>query len=169
MTTRNKWLLLIGGLTLVFISIIFSVVKIRNYSDELIDKSFAYNTNISKTELEPEPEPEITREERLKNFIQIATWYDYDLNREDQKCRSDDCYSMFNDTCASRDYPRGTYLLVEMFEPIDGYYVGVTCRVNDYGPAESTGKNLDLSSHAFRQLAPLAEGNLKVLIHSTGL
>jgi len=88
----------------------------------------------------------------------IASYYDYDLNRADQKCRSNDCYSMFNATCASRDYPRGTILRVSYK---DEY---IDCRVNDYGPELSTGRIIDLSSYSFGQIAPLKLGIIKVKI-----
>jgi len=119
-----------------------SLTKINNYTDELIDKNLTYS----------EPEPEV--------IIKLATWYDYDLNREDQKCRSKDCYSLFNDTCASRDYPKGTMLVVERA----GWETAVVCRVNDYGPEEWTGKDIDLSSHAFNSLSPLENGVIEVYI-----
>ena len=90
-----------------------------------------------------------------------ASWYDYDLNRKNQKCRTDDCYSMFNDTCASRDYPRGATLLVRAVE--SGRIV--SCRVNDW--VENPDVVLDLSSHAFKQLTPLSVGILEVEIVSS--
>lgn len=90
----------------------------------------------------------------------LATWYDYDLDREDQKCRSQNCYSMFNSTCAVRDYPRGSILKVVNIET----QKEVVCRVNDYGPEEWTGKVIDLSSFAFKQIASLKEGVIEVEI-----
>lgn len=91
----------------------------------------------------------------------LASWYDYSLNTNDQKCRADDCYSKHNDTCASRDYERGSKLRVFYYtDEIGDFRVGkwVDCIVNDYGPEEWTGRDIDLSSHAFAQLAPLAVG-----------
>lgn len=95
----------------------------------------------------------IQEEEPIKG---LGTWYDYDLRTEDQKCRVDDCYSKFNATCASRDFERGSILKVIYKDK------SVECRVNDFGPEEWTGKDIDLSTFAFRQLAPLHFGVLEV-------
>lgn len=96
-----------------------------------------------------------------------ASWYDYSLDTEDQKCRqTQDCYSQENDTCASRDYPRGTMLKVynlgfmEETDPAKSPYI--VCRVNDY--VENPDVIIDLSSHAFRKLEDLDIGILKVEI-----
>ena len=102
-------------------------------------------------------------------YVGEASYYDYDLRREDQKCRSDDCYSMFNLTCASRDFSRGDILYVER---VDGL-ASTTCRVNDVGPEECPaekpdcylkGRIIDLSSYTFKQLAPLQEGTINVKV-----
>lgn len=115
------------------------------------------------------PEPEKT--------TGIASWYDYDLGFEDQKCTKDrePCYSQRSDTCASRDYPRGTILIVTYYAGDDDWeyadgteapgiptYISIKCRVNDYGPEEWTGAIIDLSSHAFQQLVPLEWGLITV-------
>jgi rare lipoprotein A len=57
-------------------------------------------------------------------------------------------------TCASRVYPRGSYLQVT------NKYNGrvVVCRVNDYGPEAWTGRILDLSRGSFRQVDDLGRG-----------
>lgn len=94
----------------------------------------------------------------LERTLGVASWYDYSLDRKDQKCLSDDCYSMFNSTCASRDYPRGTILTVRYKDK------EVKCRVNDYGPADLS-REIDLSSFAFSQLAPLKLGLINVEIY----
>lgn len=88
-----------------------------------------------------------------------ASWYDYDLGGLDQKCtkEKEPCYSQRADTCASRDYPRGTILHVATTDK------AITCRVNDYGPADRT-RIIDLSSHAFAQLAPLSKGLIEVTV-----
>jgi len=107
---------------------------------------------------------EMPSDKMPKSKIEIASWYDYDLNASDQKCRSLDCYSMTNDTCASRDYVRGTILSVRATE--SGKII--TCRVNDYGPELGTGRAIDLSSHAFKQLADLKIGLINVTIKQYG-
>ncbi len=97
--------------------------------------------------------------ENQNNYV-VASWYDYSLVGDSQQCTEDimPCYSQINDTCASREYPRKTKLKVT--------YNGasVICRVNDYGPAEETERAIDLSSHAFKTLAPLSVGLINVTI-----
>lgn len=90
----------------------------------------------------------------------MASWYDYSLGHEDQKCTPDrePCYSQLNLTCASRDYPRGSILHVATVDD------AIKCRVNDFGPAESTGRIIDLSSYAFSKLAPLKSGLIRVTV-----
>jgi rare lipoprotein A (peptidoglycan hydrolase) len=108
------------------------------------------------TQLE-EKEATTTSTEPYRASLVVASWYDYDFNRKDQKCRSNDCYSMFNSTCASRDYERGTILTVRYKDK------EIKCRVNDYGPADLT-RDIDLSSYAFSQLEPLKLGLINVEI-----
>lgn len=61
-------------------------------------------------------------------------------------------------TCASRTYPRGTYLLVK------NLYNNKTviCRVNDYGPEAWTGRIIDLSRGSFSQVENLGRGTIPV-------
>lgn len=63
-------------------------------------------------------------------------------------------------TCASRTYPRGSYLEVK------NLYNGkiVTCRVNDYGPEAWTGRVIDLSRGSFRAVENLGRGTIPVEI-----
>jgi rare lipoprotein A (peptidoglycan hydrolase) len=95
------------------------------------------------------------------NYIEgVASYYDYDLNRKDQKCLDNTCYSLYNSTCASRDFDRGTILKVTNLN--NGKTV--ECRVNDYGPEEWTNRVLDMSSYAFSQVADLKLGLIDVKI-----
>ena len=82
----------------------------------------------------------------------VATWYDYPLDGAPE-------YSTYTATAASRVYPRGTWLQVWNNKAI------VVVRVNDYGPEEWTGKDIDLSSYAFKQLSPLSRGVIAVRIN----
>lgn len=93
----------------------------------------------------------------------IASWYNYSLGYENQKCTKDrmPCYSQLNNTCASKKYPRGTMLRVSY--KLNNLDNEVICRVNDYGP-EMDWRIIDLSSHAFEQLAPLEWGLIRVEI-----
>jgi len=94
---------------------------------------------------------EVNRQADTHGGLAIASWYDYDLPDYPD-------YSKAHSTCASRDYPKGTVLNV--WHGMDM----VSCYVNDYGPEESTRRDIDLSSHAFDELAPLSVGLLEVEI-----
>lgn len=63
-------------------------------------------------------------------------------------------------TCASRTFPRGSYLQVTNTQ--NGRIV--TCLVNDYGPAIYTGRVIDLSRGSFSQVANLGQGTIPVEI-----
>ena len=61
-------------------------------------------------------------------------------------------------TCASRTFPRGTYLQVTDLNNGNT----VICLVNDYGPAAWTGRVIDLSRGSFRQVDNLGTGTIPV-------
>jgi rare lipoprotein A (peptidoglycan hydrolase) len=61
-------------------------------------------------------------------------------------------------TCASRIYPRGSFLHVRHL----GNQRTVICRVNDYGPEAWTGRIIDLSRGSFRQIDDLSRGVVMV-------
>ena len=82
-----------------------------------------------------------------------ATRYDYKLSGQ--------WYSKYNDTCAMRVKPRWWHYKV----CVKGTDRCVVCRLNDRWPAEYTNKVIDLSSHAFKQLAPLSRWVIEVLIY----
>jgi hypothetical protein len=63
-------------------------------------------------------------------------------------------------TCASRTFPRGTYLKVTDLNNSNS----VVCLVNDYGPAAWTGRVIDLSRGSFRQVDNLGVGTIPVEI-----
>jgi rare lipoprotein A (peptidoglycan hydrolase) len=96
-------------------------------------------------------------------IIGTASWYDYDLKRKDQKCLDDTCWSLTHNTCASRRFKRHSMVTIKN---LDNGNV-IECFVNDYGPKESTGREIDLSSHAFSQLAPLSIGLLNVEVYES--
>lgn len=62
--------------------------------------------------------------------------------------------------CASRMWPRGTWLRVTNQE--NGKQIFV--QVNDYGPQRGTGKMIDLDAVAFEKLAPLGKGVIGVKV-----
>ncbi len=63
-------------------------------------------------------------------------------------------------TCAIWDVPFGTYLKVTNLD--NGYWI--LAKVNDRGPARRLGRLIDLSRHAFSELAPLKEGLIRVKV-----
>lgn len=63
-------------------------------------------------------------------------------------------------TCASRTFPRGTYLQVKDLHSGRS----VVCLVNDYGPEAWTGRVIDLSRGSFRQVDNLGVGTIPVEI-----
>lgn len=82
-----------------------------------------------------------------------GTWYDYKLWGK--------WYSKYNDTCAMKVKPRWWHYKV----CVKWTDRCVVCRLNDRWPAEYTNKVIDLSSHAFKQLAPLTRWVIDVLIY----
>ena len=77
-----------------------------------------------------------------------ASWYAWGLPEPDAL------------TCASRTFPRGTYLQVKDME--NG--LTMVCLVNDYGPEVWTGRILDLSRGSFEQLTSLGQGTIPIQI-----
>jgi hypothetical protein len=83
-----------------------------------------------------------------------ASWYDYSLNINWVK----KIWSKDHDTCALRIYERyQTYKVCSDDKCI-------TCYHNDYGPARED-RVIDLSSHAFKQLAPLSRWLVYVKVY----
>lgn len=84
----------------------------------------------------------------------VASWYDYTLNINwENKERS-----KTHDTCALRIYERyQTYKVCTEDKCI-------TCYHNDFWPARQD-RVIDLSSHAFKQLAPLSRGLVHVKVY----
>jgi len=101
---------------------------------------------------------ELKKFEPKKVYSGKVSWYNYSLDTNDQKCTENlrPCYSELNNTCASRDFVRGTILKVSLGNK------SVLCRVNDY--VENEAVILDLSSHAFAELADLKIGIIDVSI-----
>ena len=86
----------------------------------------------------------------INSQIGVASWYDYSLNGIE--------WSKTHRTCASRDLKRYTMARVTNIET----GAAVDCFVNDY--IEHPERNIDLSSYAFKQIAPLRQGLIKVKI-----
>jgi hypothetical protein len=67
-------------------------------------------------------------------------------------------------TCASRTFPRGSYLHVtNMYNKRT-----VICRVNDYGPEAWTNRIIDLSRGSFSQVDNLGRGTIPVELRVVG-
>lgn len=94
------------------------------------------------------PQGEVLRQE-----TGIASWYRYELSEGDNW--SDNHY-----TAASRDLPRYSYAKITNIE--NGKSVVIF--INDFGPEEWTGRQIDLSNKAFSELADLKIGLIKVRI-----
>jgi rare lipoprotein A len=84
----------------------------------------------------------------------IASWYDYEINGKP--------WSRKNATCASRDFPRETRLLITNV----ANEKRIVCRVNDYIMHPERG--IDLSSYAFSKIASLGRGLITVRIERMG-
>ena len=109
----------------------------------------AFYKPIGKIEYNP---AQIQVKKIIKEDTAIASWYDYQLDGI--------WWSKEYNTAASKDYPQKTQLKVTNVENNKSIIVFV----NDYGPEEWTNRQIDLSSHAFQQLAPLSIGLIKVII-----
>lgn len=88
----------------------------------------------------------------------VCSWYNYDFNRADQKCRDSSCWSLYHSTCASRDFPRYSTLIVRRLDTGKE----IECYVNDV--IGDPTRIIDLSSFAFNQLAPLKIGLIDVSV-----
>lgn len=97
----------------------------------------------------PKTAPARTQTEK-NSQIGVASWYDYTLNGIE--------WSKAHRTCASRDLKRYSMARVTNIET----GASVECFVNDY--IEHPERDIDLSSHAFRQIADLKQGLVKVKI-----
>lgn len=79
-----------------------------------------------------------------------ASWYDYKL--------WSNWWSKTHDTCALRIYERYKYYKVCVEDNC------ITCYQNDYGPQRED-RVIDLSSQAFKQLAPLRKWIIRVKVY----
>lgn len=100
---------------------------------------------------EKEPNQPPAKDQVAKTrVVGIASWYDYTIGGEN--------WSESHNTCASRTLKRYTMARVTNIETGES----VECYVNDY--IEHPDREIDLSSHAFAQIAPLDLGLVKVII-----
>ena len=89
---------------------------------------------------------------------QTATWYGDKFHG--RKTANGERYNQNAFTCASNKYKFGTRLKVT--NKANGK--SVVCRVNDRGGFGKYGVALDLSKGAFKKIAPLSDGKVRVMI-----
>lgn len=82
-----------------------------------------------------------------------ASWYDYSLNINWEEV----VWTRTHDVCALKIYERYGYYRVCTDDKC------IVCKQTDYWPARED-RVIDLSSHAFRQLAPLKKGLVYVKV-----
>lgn len=90
----------------------------------------------------------------------IASWYSESDPGINPTTANGEIFDDSQLTCASWDYPFGTYLRVT--DLISGR--SIVCRVNDRGPAKRLGRLIDLTKTAFRELAQLRFGLIQVKV-----
>ena len=88
----------------------------------------------------------------------IASWYSESDPGIHLTTANGEIFDDSKNTCASWDFPFGTYLSVTSLA--NGKTVA--CRVNDRGPAKRLGRLIDLTKSAFQQIAPLGKGLVRV-------
>jgi rare lipoprotein A len=90
---------------------------------------------------------------KARSVVGVASWYDYRL-------KNGVLWSVDHRTAASRTlkrYSTHTVTNIENGKSVEVY-------INDYGPEAWTGREIDLSSYAFSQIAELSRGLVKVNI-----
>jgi len=136
---QNLWIIF-----WIIVGVLFGFIQGVDYTAELIipeQDLITYHHEVKPDEVET-----------VKTTQGVGSWYDYDLEGI--------AWSKTHATCASRTAKRYSTITVENIE--NGKKVD--CFVNDYGPELWTGREIDLSSYAFEQLAPLSKGLIKVQI-----
>lgn len=88
----------------------------------------------------------------------IASWYG--AERQGKPTANGEIFHPEGYSCASWNYPFGTWLLVRNI----GNGKSVVCRVNDRGPNKRLHRSIDLSRAAFSQIANTRLGLVRVTI-----
>ncbi|MGW1423639.1 septal ring lytic transglycosylase RlpA family protein [Bradyrhizobium manausense] len=89
----------------------------------------------------------------------VATWY---ADESGRYTANGETYDADDLTCAHRTYPFDTLVRVTWRGR------SIICRVNDRGPAKSTGVDIDLSRRAARDLRMIDAGRVHVIIERLG-
>ena len=87
-------------------------------------------------------------------FEWMASWYDYSLNIKWENV----VWTRTHDVCALRIYERYKHYRVCTDDKC------IVCKQTDYWPSRED-RVIDLSSHAFKQLAPLSKGLVYVKVY----
>ncbi len=91
-------------------------------------------------------------------YVGIASWYSESDPGINLTTANGEIFDGSKLTCASWNFPFGTYLRVTYLA--NGRQT--ICRVNDRGPAKRLGRMIDLTRAAFQELAPLRVGLISV-------
>jgi len=136
-------------ITMFLLVIAGSVAIVANYPK--FDPEMAIGAQIDQSEPETPVEGQILPK---TGVVGVASWYDYSLNGIE--------WSKDHSTCASRDHKR--YSTIRVTNMANGK--SVECYVNDFGPelGQTPERHIDLSSHAFSQIADLKLGLINVKI-----
>ncbi len=89
-----------------------------------------------------------------------ASWYSQTDPGIHRRTANGEVFDDSKQTCAAWNIPFGTYLKITNTK--NGK--SVICRVNDRGPQKHLGRQIDLSKGAFRKIADLQSGLIKVSI-----
>lgn len=90
----------------------------------------------------------------------IASWYSESDARINRFTASGEIFDDTQATCASRDFPFGTY--VKIVNIHNGK--SVICRVNDHGPRRSLNRVIDLTKSSFQKIADPDLGLIEVTV-----
>jgi len=133
----------------------------------LVSSQLSMSQEIELSPLAPSAKPDIHEKVDAIFTSEVvkygaASWYsesDPHINRHTANGE------IFDDTawtCASWEYPFGTFLEVTNIAT----WESVVCRVNDRGPAKRLGRRIDLTKSAFRQIGDLRKGLIQVRVIS---
>lgn len=135
---------LIGLATLSMGSLAYGITLNKPTITLPVHGTAAGGIEIKAPELAPSPTPQSAS--GAPAMVGRGSWYALGLPAPDAL------------TCASRTFPRGTFLLVKNLRNSRT----VVCRVNDYGPEAWTGRIIDLSRGSFREIDSLGAGTAPV-------
>ena len=90
----------------------------------------------------------------------IASWYSESDPGINIQTANGEVFDDSELTCASWDFPFGTYLRVTRLTNDQS----ITCRVNDRGPSKRLKRMIDLSKRSFEEIAPLRLGLIMVKV-----